>query len=134
MLVLCDASAPESSFVEAFVAATRARQLPPEVWSVHARAEDGLARHYYRDVRVLYRTIVLPPEAAADEPRARKAAEVALFFIRRGLNYVPTAFTFTARRDFRRFRRLAPQPPAGAALIRSRGELLHALPLPATQA
>jgi hypothetical protein len=124
VLVLCDPSAPESSFVEAFVAATRARQVPPEVWSVHTRAGDGLARHYYGDVRVLYRTVVLPPDAAADEARTRKAARVALFFVRRGLNYVPTAFTLGALRDFRRFRHLAPRPPARVPRVRTRAELL----------
>jgi hypothetical protein len=93
---------------------------------VHARPDDGLARHYYRDVRVLYRTIVLPPSAATDEVRARSAAQAALFFIRRGFNYVPTSFALEAVRDFRRFRRLAPQPPAGVPRVHARAELLAA--------
>jgi hypothetical protein len=95
------------------------------VWSVHARAEDGLARHYYRDVRVLYRTVVLG--APADESAARQAAETALFFIRRGFHYVPTAFTLGALLDFRHFRQLTPLPPSGVEQVRARAELSHSL-------
>lgn len=123
VLVLCDPSVSEVSFVEPFVRATRTRQLPPEVWSVHARPDDALARHYYRDVRVLYRTVVVPPPAVADAIRARSAARAALFFIRRGFNYVPTSFSLEAVRGFRRFRRLAPRAPADAPTVHARAEL-----------
>jgi len=135
VLVLCDPSAPEAPLVETFVNSTRSRQLPPEVWSVHAGPEDALARHYYRDVRVLYRTIVVPPSAGLNEETAQSAARRALFFIRRGFNYVPTALgpgAVGALRDFRRFRRTAAAPPAGVPRIRTRAELRTApSPVPA---
>ena len=61
VLVLGDPASPHVPAVEAFARATRGRQLPPEVWAVHAGPDDPAARHYHRDVRVNYRTIVLRP-------------------------------------------------------------------------
>lgn len=126
VLVLCDPSVSEAPFVESFIRATRTRQLPPEVWSVHARPDDRLARHYYRDVRVLYRTIVLPPGAGGDAQRARRAVRVAMLCIRRGFNYVPTSFALAALRDSWRFRHLSPQAPASVPRVRTRADLLAA--------
>lgn len=94
-LVLCDTSVVEAPLVEAFIEKTRTRQLPPEVWAVHQAAENAVARHYYRDLRVLYRTIVLPGASSLDERHARRTAKIALFFIRRGFNYVPAALSLT---------------------------------------
>ena len=122
VLVLCDPARSEVPFVEHFIDATRRRQLPPEVWVVHERAEDGVARHYYDDVRVLYRTVVLPDAADVGDGQARRAARVALFFIRRGLHFVPTVLAPGAGREFRRFRRGAPTPPLGAVLVQARAE------------
>jgi len=124
VLVLCDPAAKEEPLVEAFVRATRARQLPPEVWALHERPVDGLARHYYRDLRVCYRSIVLPGAAGIDSAAARRAARVALFFIRRGFHFVPTRLGPAALLDFRRFRRSPPLRPAGVQRARSRAELV----------
>jgi hypothetical protein len=123
VLVLCDASV-EVRLVEAYVRATRTRKLPPEVWCVHREPVDATARHYYRDVRVTYRTLVVPH--AADERLARSAARIALFFLRRGFNYVPTTLGLSAIAGFWRFRRTAAARPEGAPRVRSRAELAAA--------
>ncbi len=125
ILVIADPAAPEIAFVEAFVHGTRERQLPPEVWAVHERPVHPTARHYYHDVRVTYRTIAVPELALRDPERARRATRAALFFIRRGLNYVPTTLAPTALRDFARFRRSQPKRPESAPQVRRRAELLN---------
>ncbi len=119
VLVLCDANAPRVDFVEAFVAATRARQLPPEVWAVAAGAGDATSRHYVRDVRVSYRAIVAPADGILDA----RAARASLFWIRRGLHFVPTSRGLPAWRSVRRFRRTRPQRPEGVPRVRSRAAL-----------
>lgn len=124
VLVICEPAAPRVALVEAFVRATNRRQLPPEVWAVHTWPTDGLARHYYHDVRVTYRAIVASEAALADPARATRAAAVATFFIRRGFNFVPTTLALRALRDSRRFRRTPPQRPEGVTLVRHRAELL----------
>ena len=113
VLVLCDPSAAETPLVEAIIDATRTRQLPPEVWVLHVGDGGARSRHYYGDLRVIYRTIAAPDAAALSDIRAPQTARTALFFIRRGFNYVPAALAPRAMRDFRAFRRLAPEPPAG---------------------
>jgi hypothetical protein len=124
VLVLCDPGPSETVRVERFIEATRARQLPPEVWAVHAQAEDAVARHYYDDVRVIYRTIVLPEAGTPNEATARRRARIALFFIRRGLHFVPTTWSPAMRRAFRRFRRTMPTRPAAPWAVASRAQLV----------
>jgi hypothetical protein len=82
VLVLCDPDLDRLEAVERFIRATRQRQLPPEVWAVQREAADGLARHYYRDLRVTYRALHVAPDALDDPTRARRAARTALFCIR----------------------------------------------------
>ncbi len=126
VLVLCDPGRAEAGWVEAFIEATRDRQLPPEVWAVHEHPAEGLARHYYRDLRVVYRSLVSPGAAGLDPHAARRAARTALFLVRRGLHYVPTRIRPGALLDFRRFRRSAPVRPPGVLKVASRAELLAA--------
>jgi hypothetical protein len=123
LLVLCDPSADEAQWIEGLIRASRERQLPPEAWVVHERAEHGLARHYYRDVRVIYRTIVAPNAAALDARAAHRAARALLFLARRGLCFIPARPGLDALRAFRRFRATEPQRPAGTARVRHRAEL-----------
>jgi hypothetical protein len=123
VLVLCLPAAEEEALVEAFVRATRGRQLPPEVWAVHEPPVGNLARHYYGDRRVSYRSLVLPDAALQSPAQAARAARVALFLIRRGLHYVPLLPGPAALRDFRRFRRSSALRPAGLLRARSRAEL-----------
>ncbi len=125
VLVICDPAADRLAAVEAFVGATRDRQLPPEVWAVQERVEDRLARHYYRDVRVSYRAIRVPAHVLADPDAARPAARRALFWIRRGLNYVPTQGTPGGLCDFLRFRGVDPQQPPDAVGVRHRADALQ---------
>jgi monoglucosyldiacylglycerol epimerase len=123
VLVLCDAGAPEAAWVESFIRATRARQVPPEAWVVHSRPEDGLARHYHGDVRVIYRTLILPEAEGLDPARA---ARLALFLIRRGAHYVPTRLGSAAFGGYVRFRRAGPRPPGGLSAGRNRAQHLVA--------
>ena len=120
VLILCDPAAPEVVWVESFIRATRARQIPPEVWAVHERPEDGLARHYHGDVRVIYRTLVLSGPEGIDVARA---ARVAIFLIRRGAHYVPTRVAAGALGGYCRFRRTTPRPPVSFPAGQSRGQL-----------
>src|SRR5262249_30759330 len=108
VLILCDPTASEEEWVESFIGATQARQIPPEVWAVHERPEDGLARHYRGDVRVIYRTLVLSGPEGID---VTQAARVAIFLIRRGAHYVPTRVTAGALGGYCRLRRTTPRPP-----------------------
>jgi hypothetical protein len=88
VLVLCD-PAEAVQEIEAFVHATRERLLPPEVWVAHPRGDDPTARHYHRDVRVSYRTLVVTPEQRRDPTTARHAARRLVGRIRRGAHFVP---------------------------------------------
>jgi len=120
VLVLLDAHAPLAGPVESFITATRDRRLPPEVWALRSDASDATARHYLRDVRVVFRTLLAPtppPDAAA----AARAARRALFWIRRDAHFVPLGkwIDIPARR---RFRATAPVAPAGAQRVRHRLE------------
>jgi hypothetical protein len=119
VLVLCDENAPRVDFVEAFVAATRERRLPPEVWAVSASAGDAVARHYVRDVRVSYRAIVASEGGTLDG----RAARTCLFWIRRGFHFVPETRGPRAWHSYRRFRRTRPQRPEGVPRARSRAAL-----------
>jgi hypothetical protein len=114
------------ALVERFIAATRERQLPPEVWATQTELEDSVARHYYRDRRVNYRAIALSASALREPAAASRAARRALFWIRRGLNYVPTTGAPAALPNFRRFRRARPQRPPHVDPRKRRIDLLEA--------
>jgi hypothetical protein len=121
LLILCEPAPDETAWIENLIRLSRERQLPPEVWAVHTRPDDGLARFYYRDVRVIYRTLVAREADLRDERRARRAARTALFFARHGCLYVPTSAG--ALRAHRRFRATAPVRPAEGLAVRHRSEL-----------
>jgi hypothetical protein len=123
ILILCDPEVSEVPFVEAFVAATRTRQLPPEVWVVHERPDDATARHYLRDVRVSYRTLVVPAAAGLDAASARRTARTLLSGVRRGLHFVPGRLDVATGRAMIRFWRTRPERPAGAPVVRRRAAL-----------
>ena len=69
-----DSATRQQALLEGFVAATRSRQLPPEVWAVHAEPGNREARHYYQDPRVNYRVIFAAPATWEDSSRATRAA------------------------------------------------------------
>lgn len=119
VLVLCDPALPEPAWVEAFVAATRDRLLPPEVWAVHTRPDDATARHYTRDVRVSHRTLFVPDAAALDAAGARRAVRRLVSWVRRGAHFVPSR-RLPPLRAFRRFRATRPVRPAAAERVRTR--------------
>jgi hypothetical protein len=122
ILVLCDAR-DEAAIVEPFLHATRSRQLPPEVWCVRAEPSDATARHYWGDVRVIHRLVVVPDAIRHDDARADAAARRALSGVRRGFNWVPTTGLWSAIPAWWRFRRTRPRRPEVAPLVRSRAEL-----------
>ncbi len=116
VLVLVDPRAALAPRVEAFVAATRERRLPPEVWALRCEA-DPIARHYLTDPRVLVRVL-----SVGDDPvDPARAARRALFRIRRDARFVALGRGGPARR---RFLRTRPVPPPGAQRVRLRMELL----------
>jgi len=118
VLVLLDPAVPLDAPVEAFIRETRDRQLPPEVWALRARAEDPLARHYRTDVRVVFRTLLVP-DVVPDSASSRRAACRALFWIRRDADFVSLGSSCSLA-ALRRFRRTSPLAPAGAELVRHR--------------
>lgn len=126
LLVLCDPALDEAAWIEGFIAQTRERQLPPEVWSVRDTPNDPTARFYYRDVRAIYRAIHAPGSMQFSETQARNAARWALFFARRGLCWIPARPGPGVRRAFRRFLACEPRPPASARRVQHRSELLAA--------
>lgn len=121
VLVLLDPDAPLAPAVEAFIDATRERQLPPEVWALRRCADDALARHYRDDVRVCFRTLLVPAAAMAED-QARRAARRALFWIRRDAHFAAPAGPLGLA-ALRRFLRTPAQPPAGVAQVRHRTQL-----------
>jgi hypothetical protein len=125
VLLLCDPATVATVLVEALVAATRRRRLPPEVW-VASSGTDATARHYYTDGRVLHRTLATTAGADLDAVAVRRAARVATFFLFRGARWVPTTIGLRAWRAYRRFRRTAPLRPAGAGPRPSRAQLAAA--------
>lgn len=126
VLVLADPAADAAEHVEPFIRMTRARQLPPEAWVVRDRADDGVARHYHDDVRVIHRTLVVPDGAALGGPGAARMARTAMCFIRRGACFVPTRWSLGAWRDFAVFRRTPAAAPPGATLAPTRAALATA--------
>ena len=121
VLVLLDPAAPLDAPVEAFIQATCERQLPPEAWALRANGEDPLARHYLTDVRVTFRTLLVP-EAAPDAPAAQCAARHALFWIRRDAHFVALG-SFVGLSALRRFRHTEPVEPEDSQVVRHRLEL-----------
>lgn len=126
VLVLADPGEESAAAVEAFVRATRTRKLPPEVWAVHPSPQDATARHYHRDVRVNYRTIVLPDAGALSASQARSAARTALRGIRRGFNFVPTRWGPRTLGEWVRFSRTPPVRPDAAVDVPRRLDLAGA--------
>jgi hypothetical protein len=124
VLVLFEPGAGEAALLEAFIDATRARKLPPEAWAVHARPDSAAARHYLGDVRILYRTLVLPDAGRMDARTAERAARRVVSRIRRGLHFVTTAPLLGELRERRQLRATAPARPEAARLVRHRSELL----------
>jgi hypothetical protein len=120
VVVLLDADAPLAGAVEALIEETRGHQLPPEVWALRAAADDPVARHYRDDVRVSFRTLLVPP-AELDAAAARRAVRRALFWIRRDAHFVALAEPLGLA-ALRRFRCTRPVAPAGAVLVRHRLE------------
>jgi hypothetical protein len=126
LLVLCDPELDAVDWIETFIARTRARQLPPEVWAIHPPSARATARFYYRDVRVIFRAIAAAGSERNGYAQARSAARWALFFARRGLCWIPARPGIGALREFRRFRGCTPERPARARSVRHRSELLAA--------
>jgi hypothetical protein len=126
VLVLLDPAALLDAPVEAFIRETRGRRLPPEVWALRRRPDDSLARHYRTDVRVAFRTLLVP-EAAPDTASARRAARRALFWIRRDASFVSLGGS-GGLAALRRFRRTTPVAPTGAEIVRHRLECAQPQP------
>jgi hypothetical protein len=118
VLVLLDPAVALDGPVEAFVEATRERRLPPEVWAVRGSADDALARHYVRDVRVTLRVLYAPDPALGGAGAARRA----LSRIRRDAHFVAVGEPLGLA-ALRRFRRTRPRAPAGVPAVRHRLEL-----------
>ena len=108
--------------VEAFIAATRLRRLPPEVWACVPEA-GGIARSYHADVRVGFRTIELDARAQTSADAALRASRRAISRARRGFHYVHSGTPAEMLRGWWRFRALEPEPPAPAARLRHRVEV-----------
>ena len=123
VLVIARPAAACEGLVEAFIRATRRRQLPPEVWAVHTSPRDGLARHYHTDPRVTYRTLIVPEVRLLEPVDAARVARSVLCSIRRGLTFVPAGTILEALRGFLAFRRTPPLPPTGVVMNAHRADL-----------
>jgi len=98
VLVLCEPGADEVAILEAYI--------------------DATARHYVGDVRIHYRTLVLPEPLT--EQRASAAARRVVARIRRGFHYVSTAPLLEDLRGRRCFRAALPARPAHVPRVRHR--------------
>lgn len=121
VLVLLDPVAALDGPAEAFIGATRDRQLPPEIWALRASGADAVARYYRDDVRVVFRTLVVPA-GDLSPAAAERAVRRALFWIRRDAHFVWLEQPLVLA-AFRRFLRTGPRSPAGATPVRHRLEL-----------
>jgi hypothetical protein len=124
VLLLCDPETDEIPILESFIDATQARQLPPEAWVVHSRSENPTARHYVDDIRINYRTLVVPDADGLSASRADEAARRAVSQIRRGFHYVSSTAFSERLWGHLRFHATQPIPPQQARLVRHRSELL----------
>lgn len=122
VLVLLDAASPLAIPVEAFIEATRDRQLPPEVWALRARADDPVARHYENDIRVTFRTLLVPGSVSTVNAASR-AARRAIFWLRRDAHFLDTGSRFGVA-ALRKFRRTSPVSPPGVEIVRHRIEFV----------
>ncbi|WP_375450403.1 hypothetical protein [uncultured Devosia sp.] len=126
-----------TDLIDLFTALGATRLAPPEVWalgseielhgdmgmdelkaySLSKRAFAARARDYYRSDALLYRHIVpssFTSPMGKGAMSAATAVAIALFFIRRGVKYVPVTLTGMALLNYFRFRYF--QKPAPAAL------------------
>jgi hypothetical protein len=123
MLIVAEPRLDRGALIEAYLDVAQSRQVPPEVWAVQERVDDGLARHYYRDVRVVYRALVVPDVAQLDDAAARRVAGRVLRAVQRGFNFVPARSGPLGLAELWRFRRTVPLRPASARAVRHRAEL-----------
>ncbi len=123
VLVLCNSDANEAAILEAFIDATQVRKLPPEAWVVHTRPDDATARYYVDDVRIHYRTLVVPELEQLSTQHAAAAARRAVARIRRGFHFVPTTAWLRDLDGRQRFRATRPAQPAEARPLRYRRDL-----------
>ena len=132
--------------IDLFVELGRGRLTPPEVWGLGSEAEihgdfgmaeltayvdskRAFARHaigYYRSRDLIYRHIVPSAFTSAMGPgpmSAEQAVSIALFFIRRGVRYVPVTFTTLAFWNYFRFvlQKAAVNPQAAVSLEATAG-------------
>jgi hypothetical protein len=114
------------ALIERFLARHPRAQIPVEVWAVGSEIEAhpawgnaelqryleskrAYARHawrYFRDRRLTYRHIVPSAFRSPMGPgliSGRTAARIALFFIRRGIRYVPVTYTGIAFANYWKF-------------------------------
>jgi len=122
VLVICPVPDDEVPLLEALIEATRTRKLPPEAWVVHARAGHPTARYYLDDVRLHYRTLVVPEPHHLSPQQARTAARRAVTRIRRGCHCVSTAGFPRSFADRHQLRATTPERPAAAPRLRHRRE------------
>jgi hypothetical protein len=122
VLVLFDPGEGEAALLEAFIDAARTRKLPPEAWALHARPDSAVARHYLGDVRIHYRTLVVPDARRLGARAAERAARRVVSRIRRGCHFVTTAPLVEEFRERRRLRATVPASPGRT--VRHRSELL----------
>ena len=120
VLLLCDPRVCVERWTEAFVAAVGDRQLPPEVWALHAEAASPLARHYQRDPRVAYRVLFARDARGWTPVEAARAARRAISLLRRGAHFAPLEGGRAAWRARRRFRATRAHRPEGVPFARSR--------------
>lgn len=121
VLVLLDPTERLDLPVESFIEATRYHQLPPEVWAFRTDGEDPLAHHYLTDVRLVFRTLLVP-DVATSTGFSRQAARHAIFWIQRDARFITVGerWGLSARR---RFRHTESVHPPGMTEIRHRSEL-----------
>jgi hypothetical protein len=121
-----------AQLADLFIELGRDRLVPPEIWAIgsevelhgdmgqsdlvdYAASKRAFARRalgYYRSEDVLYRHIVPSAFTSAMGPGQMSAdavAGIALFFIRRGLSYVPVTLTTLAFWNYFRFIRQTPE-------------------------
>jgi monoglucosyldiacylglycerol epimerase len=124
-------------FIELFKSVTKDRIVPPEVWAlgseIEAHPHFGVeelkvysaskrafalhARRYYRARDILYRHIVPSAFTSPMGPglmSGRVCARVALFFMMRGVRYVPVTYTGIALLNALKFILPTPSAPAPA--------------------